>query len=392
MTISVTQLGNFLKAMVDSEVLLYDLQVEGEVSNYRQSGEVVFFVLKDQNAQIDCFCYNPPKTKIAEGQQVIVFGKPNFYVKGGKLSFLATKIQTKDTVGDQFKQLLLLKEKLEKQGLFDALRKKPINSNCKKIGVITSSEGAVIQDIKNVSHRRNPTVDIIVYDCRVQGINSEFGVIKGLKYFENTDVDNVIIARGGGSSEDLSSFNSEALVYAIADCKKPVISAVGHETDFTLCDFVADCRASTPSVAAELSTQNIQGVIDDIKSRFNSQKFFISSIINNQQTFLQNTKSILFTQLSSKLQNNQNAIEGVQKSLLTEIKYILSQKQNEIEKIIQKFDDNNPAKILQKGFVSIKRNNIQICSAKDLKSNDEVELTFCDGKANAKILDIKVKP
>ena len=222
--------------------------------------------------------------------------------------------------------------------------------------------------------------------------NYEIILCSPFKYFENTDVDNVIIARGGGSSEDLSSFNSEALVYAIADCKKPVISAVGHETDFTLCDFVADCRASTPSVAAELSTQNIQGVIDDIKSRFNSQKFFISSIINNQQTFLQNTKSILFTQLSSKLQNNQNAVESVQKSLLTEIKYILSQKQNEIEKIIQKFDDNNPAKILQKGFASIKRNDIQICSAKDLKANDEVELTFCDGKANAKILDIKVKP
>jgi len=368
MTISVTQLGNFLKGLLDSEVLLYDLKVEGEISNYRQSSEVVFFALKDQNAQIDCFCYNPPKTRLCDGQQVVVSGRPNFYVKGGKLSFHVTKIEQKDGLGDKFKQFLLLKEKLENLGYFNPLRKKPINTNCKKIGVISSSEGAVIQDILNVARRRNPAVDIILYDSRVQGTNSEQTIIRGLKYFEKTDVDNVIIARGGGSSEDLSSFNTEVLVYAITECKKPVISAVGHETDFTLCDFVADYRASTPSVAAEICTQNVQGMLDDLSNRLKSQFIFINSFIQNKSQNIANAK----------------------KALLSQIKFILTYKQNQLQNVLQRLDDNNPAKILQKGFSVVQKGEKTVC-ANSLNINDKIKITFKDGCVSAIVEKVEVK-
>ncbi len=390
MTISVTQLGNFLKGLLDSEVLLFDLKVEGEISNCRQSSEVVFFVLKDQNAQIDCFCYNPPKTKLCDGQQVVVSGRPNFYVKGGKLSFYVTKIEAKDQIGDKFKQFLLLKEKLENMGYFNPLRKKPINTNCKKIGVISSSEGAVIKDILNVSQRRNPTVDLILYDSRVQGVNSEQTIIRGLKYFENTDVDNVIIARGGGSSEDLSSFNTEALVYAIADCKKPIISAVGHETDFTLCDFVADYRASTPSVAAEICTQNVQGMLDDLTNRLKSQSVYISSFIKSKSENITNAKRRLLAQMNLMLQTNQNKIDFAKQSLLSQTKFVLTCKQNQLQNALQRLDDNSPAKILQKGFSLVQKDEKPV-SAKNLNKDDKIKVTFNDGCVCAVVEKVEVK-
>lgn len=368
MTISVTQLGNFLKGLLDSEVLLYDLKVEGEISSCRQSSEVVFFVLKDQNSQIDCFCYNPPKTKIVDGQKVIVSGRPNYYVKGGKLSFFATKIEQKEQIGDKFKQFLLLKEKLENLGYFNPLRKKPIVTNCKKIGVITSSEGAVIQDIINVSRRRNPTIDIVLYDSRVQGVNSEQTIIRGLQYFENTNVDNVIITRGGGSSEDLSPFNSETLVYAISESKKPIISAVGHETDFTLCDFVADYRASTPSVAAEISTQNVQGMLDDLVNRLKSQSVFFRSFIQNKSEIIASTK----------------------KALLSQFNFVLNCKQNQLINVLQRLDDNSPAKILQKGFSLVLKDDKTVC-ANDVKKGDKLNITFKDGCVSAVVESVEVK-
>ena len=200
MTITVTQLGNFLKALVDSEVLLLDLNVEGEISGFRRNDEVAFFILKDSGAQIDCFCYNPPEINLTDGEKVVVSGKPNYYIKGGKLSFAVKKITPKDEKGEKFKQLMLLKERLEKEGLFDPLKKKPIVTNSGKIGVVTSAEGAVIHDILTVAARRNPTVDITLYHCKVQGLAGEDTIVRGIKYLENTDVDNIIIGRGGGSS------------------------------------------------------------------------------------------------------------------------------------------------------------------------------------------------
>ena len=391
MTISVTQLGNFLKAMVDSEVLLYDLNVEGEISNYRRNSEVAFFVLKDSNARIDCFCYNPPAINLEEGAQITVSGKPNYYVKGGKLSFLVTKITKKDVKGEKFRELMLLKERLEKEGLFDELKKKPINTNCKKIGVVTSAEGAVIHDIINVCRRRNPTVDISVYDCRVQGIYSENSIIRGLKYFDNSNVDNIIIARGGGSNEDLASFNGEKLVYAISLCKKPVISAVGHETNFTLCDFVADCRASTPSVAAELCTQNIGGVIDDLFFRLNRQYSHIYTLINEKKNRVFSSENLLTEKYKNLFYKYSNEISLQCLSLQSLLKNKLTNAENTLGVSIAKLGENNPTKILEKGFSVVKDKDNTVKSVKQVKQGQKLDVIMSDGTLGIRVENVEVK-
>lgn len=391
MTISVTQLGNFLKAMVDSEVLLYDLNVEGEISNYRRNSEVAFFVLKDSNARIDCICYNPPAINLEEGAQITVSGKPNYYVKGGKLSFLVTKITKKDVKGEKFRELMLLKERLEKEGLFDELKKKTINTNCKKIGVVTSAEGAVIHDIINVCRRRNPTVDISVYDCRVQGIYSENSIIRGLKYFDNSNVDNIIIARGGGSNEDLASFNGEKLVYAISLCKKPVISAVGHETNFTLCDFVADCRASTPSVAAELCTQNIGGVIDDLFFRLNRQYSHIYTLINEKKNRVFSSENLLTEKYKNLFYKYSNEISLQCLSLQSLLKNKLTNAENTLGVSIAKLGENNPTKILEKGFSVVKDKDNTVKSVKQVKQGQKLDVIMSDGTLGIRVENVEVK-
>ncbi len=391
MTISVTQLGNFLKAMVDSEVLLYDLNVEGEISNYRRNSEVAFFVLKDSNARIDCICYNPPAINLEEGAQITVSGKPNYYVKGGKLSFLVTKITKKDVKGEKFRELMLLKERLEKEGLFDELKKKPINTNCKKIGVVTSAEGAVIHDIINVCRRRNPTVNISVYDCRVQGIYSENSIIRGLKYFDNSNVDNIIIARGGGSNEDLASFNGEKLVYAISLCKKPVISAVGHETNFTLCDFVADCRASTPSVAAELCTQNIGGVIDDLFFRLNRQYSHIYTLINEKKNRVFSSENLLTEKYKNLFYKYSNEISLQCLSLQSLLKNKLTNAENTLGVSIAKLGENNPTKILEKGFSVVKDKDNTVKSVKQVKQGQKLDVIMSDGTLGIRVENVEVK-
>lgn len=384
MTITVTQLGNFLKAMVDSETLLYDLNVEGEVSNLRLGSEVAFFVLKDDNAQINCFWYSP-KINFFDGDKVVVSGRPNFYVKGGNLSFAVSNVKRKDKKGDSFLAFLQLKEKFEKEGLFDLSRKKPIVKNCKKLGVVTSLEGAVMHDIHKVCNRRDPSVDIIVYDCRVQGAESEKTIIDGIKYFQNTDVDNIIVARGGGSAEDLSSFNGEKLVYAIADSKKPVISAVGHETDFTLCDFVADARAATPSVAAEICTRDTVAFRAELTQRLKKCAGILSSRISENYSRLKLYDEKLKMESTSLCDKKQAEIKNLFSfcQVALEKKFLNSEAQ--VKLLLARLDGANPLNILKKGYSVAEKDGKKVFSAKQLKKSDKVEVVFFDGRAKVTV-------
>lgn len=391
MTISVTQLGNFLKAMVDNETLLNDLSVEGEVSNFRQSGEVAFFVLKDANAQVDCFCYNLPKYPIENGTKVIASGRPSYYVKGGKLSFFVSAISESVGKGDKFAELLKLKDKLQKMGCFDELKKKPVCRNCKKIGVVTSAEGAVIHDIINVCRRRNPTVDIFVYDSRVQGVDSEASLIRGLRYFDDTDVDNIIIARGGGSSEDLSSFNGEELVYAITSCKKPVISAVGHETDFTLCDFAADCRASTPSVAAELSTTDISGIMESCRGRLGSFALRFCDSLVDKSNHVDSLRRLIVSAALRKTESLQSRLLFDAAAAVSAMEKAVFKNQSALSLAAARLDESSPLKILQKGFAAVQIGDRSLTSASQANAGDEIGITLVDGKITAQVKTVEVK-
>lgn len=254
---TVSQVNMYIKNMFVRDYALRQLRVKGEISNckYHSSGHI-YFTIKDQSSQLSCVMfatYTRGLTfRMKEGQSVIVSGNISVYERDGKYQMYALSV-TQDGVGKLYEEYEKLKKRLLAEGLFDDSKKKKIPRFAQKIGVVTAQTGAVIQDIRNVSNRRNPYVQIILYPAKVQGKDAHQTIIKGLQYFEKTDVDIVIIGRGGGSIEDLWAFNQEELAYAIAACTKPVISAVGHETDTTIADYAADLRAPTPSAAAELA-------------------------------------------------------------------------------------------------------------------------------------------
>ena len=366
--ISVSVLANYIKQIFDAEVLLNNIEVIGEISTYTISGGNAFFVIKDDNALLNCVLFGAdefPKFKV--GDKVIVKGTPKYYVKGGKLNFNATDIKLFGD-GDIFKRLQELKERLDKEGLFDATHKKPLSKQINRIGVVTSETGAVIHDIINVVTRRNSNQDIVLFPIKVQGIGADVEIAKAINYFSNyPDVDAVIVGRGGGSDEDLMNFNSEIVARAIYDCKKFIVSAVGHETDWTICDLVADLRAPTPSAAAELLTK-------DGTERRHTLELLMKNISSAMQNIIlekNNQLDILYTKLDGTMQT-----------------YIKT-KTETFNLIKQNLTNLNPLKILELGYAKVECGSEQVSSKSQVKVDDELKIYFADGKVKAKVKEIE---
>lgn len=365
-TITVSQLTFYIKKIFEAEELLFNISVVGEVSGIKLVRGILYFDLKDENSMISCVCFNGNDyAGVKNGDKIIAKGTPGFYVKGGKLNFNVCKISPFG-LGELYKQFLELKEKLLKEGLFDESHKIAIPTNTQKIGVITSQTGAVFHDIMNVATRRNPAINLVLYPAKVQGEGSSKTIIEGLKFFEEKDdVDVVIIARGGGSAEDLMEFNDEALARQIYVCKKPIVSAVGHETDFTICDFVSDVRAPTPSAAAELSVPNIFEHKQNFLHKVMVLKSRLENLMFDYENGLINTNSTLLQQISNILQTTE---------------YQLNLKKAQLEKF-------NPNKILAMGYAKVESEDGQvITSTNQLKTGDKITISLKDGKKKGEIL------
>lgn len=354
--ISVTTINSYLKQILDNDQLLYRVKVFGEISSFNISNKVAYFGLKDENALLNCVSFYVQDLNIKIGDKVIVQGSPNYYIKGGRLSFNVEKVEHFGE-GELYKNFLILKQKLEKEGLFDLDRKKPFPKQIKKIGIVTSESGAVIQDIINVSTRRDSQINLVLFPVKVQGSLAEQTIVKGINYFSSSDVDAVIVARGGGSEEDLLPFNTEQVVRSVANCSKFVVSAVGHETNYTLVDFVADLRAPTPSAAAELLVKESKSYIQQLSQIYANLNYLID---------------IKLTKYQNRLNTNLLSLNGNMENLLRE-------KQNKLSLLATLINNKNPLEILSKGYSKLEKNGSKVDSIQKVEVGDQIECNLIDG-------------
>ena len=385
--VSISQFSNYVKNIFEAEILLQNICVYGEVSSYNISNGIAYFALKDDNALLNCIMFNP-KDRPNIGDVIIAKGSPNYYIKGGRFSFNVTATMPYGK-GLLYENFLKLKAKLESKGYFDISKKKPLPERVKRIGVVTSKTGAVIQDIIDVTRRRNDSVDIVLYPVKVQGIGAEYEIANGINAFSNyDDVDVVIVARGGGSMEDLQPFNTEIVADAVYNCKKPLVSAVGHETDYTIIDFCSDLRAPTPSAAAELVVYEKQKDIELIDNIMYNMEYAINGMVSESYRKVGILCENIAKEMKSKINVNSlkldNAIIKFDKSM----DGLVTSNENTIKLISNSIEKLNPKAIAEKGYVRLSQNGNKVKSISQLKKEDKLAVELIDGNAIVKVIDI----
>ncbi len=390
-TVSVKQLNLYVKSLIEGDKRLNFISVAGEISNFKNhyaSGHW-YFTLKDSEASVRCVMFKASASRVnfalSDGMSVVVSGRISLYEKDGQYQFYAEKIAPLGE-GSLSLAFRITKEKLEKEGLFDESSKRPLNKRPKKVAVVTSDTGAAVKDICSTFKSRYPICELIICPVSVQGVNSVSSIIKTLDcVYKMQGIDTVILGRGGGSAEDLSPFNDEALARKVYESPFPVISAVGHETDFTICDFVADVRAATPTAAAVLATTDI----NEIKNQISDLKFKLTDILNlKTQNLSLNLKII-----SNRLQNPTEIInEKLQKIefLKSRVLSLTDKKLNESEhglsKSVSELDKLSPLKTLSRGFAVAAKDGFIITNADDVNIGDDISVLLKKGslKCNVK--------
>ena len=390
--ITVSQLGNYIKNIFDNEEMLHNISIFGEISAYKvYRGDTAYFSIKDENATIDCvmFGINRLNFQPQVGQSVIIKGSPNYYVKGGKLNF-NVKTMIAYGKGALYLKFLQLKEKLQKEGLFNEEFKKVVPNNAINIGVATSLQGAVLQDIKNVAYRRNAGVNLFVYGCTVQGTKADDTIIKAIQELDKLNLDVIIVARGGGSSEDLDCFNSEKLARIVFECKTPIVSAVGHETDFTIIDFVADKRAPTPSAAAEIVVANVEEQKRLLLKLLNRMKISISRECVDGKRKAENFIYRINTSLHNYLEKSKQTLK-MKKQLIDRYQNDLYVKnKNKFNLLCQALEKLNPLAVMRRGFAFVENENRIVCSKiADFEKGQNIVINVIDGKVNAEVREIE---
>lgn len=387
--------NQYIKNMFAQDYLLHRIMVKGEVSNckYHSSGHI-YFTLKDDKGAMSAvmFAGNRRGLQFAmkDGDKVVVTGSVEVYERDGKYQIYAREIAL-DGEGDLYLRFEALKKELQEMGMFDAMYKKPIPKYAKRVGVVTARTGAAIQDIRNISARRNPYVQMILYPAQVQGEGAALSIVNGIRALEQMGVDTIIVGRGGGSIEDLWAFNEEIVARAIFDCSVPIISAVGHETDWTIADFVADMRAPTPSAAAELAVYELSLVADTLEEyKMRLQKGLERQVRHQRQRLANYETKLYYLSPQTKLNERRHQLVMAEERLKAQMNRIFQNKKQIFALLMAKLEGQSPMKKLQSGYAYVAdATGKRITRVAEVQKGQELEISMQDGSVLAKVSDVQ---
>lgn len=397
--ITVSQLNYYVKSQLDRDPMLYNIFLRGEISNFTnhyRSGHL-YMSLKDDKAVIKAVMFRSSAQHITfmpqDGMKVIVMGRASLYDRDGSFQFYIDDMQP-DGVGALHIAFEQLKTKLAGEGLFDEERKKPIPRYPEKIGIITSPTGAAIQDIFNVSGRRWPLAKLILYPVQVQGDEAPSQICKGIKYFDITkSCDVLIVGRGGGSIEDLWAFNDEKVARAIAECSIPIISAVGHETDFTIADFVADFRAPTPSAAAELASPDKDEILGSISNLTEKIKTLAQNKLLTEMQRLDTIASLpAFLNPINIVIPYRERLDEAFKNINSSVGSFIDNNRRALSEKALRLDAMSPLKVLSRGYTIAESSEKTLTSIRELHKGDNITLTFHNGSAQCEVKNTTERP
>lgn len=394
---TVKQVNSYIKNMFTQDFMLNRIYVKGEVSNckYHTSGHI-YFSLKDESGTIACVMFAGQRGGLSfhmrEGQQIIVLGSVNVYERTGSYQLYAQEIRL-DGEGTLYEKYQMLKQELEEMGMFAPEYKKAIPRYAKRIGVVTAPTGAAVRDIMNISARRNPYVQLLLYPAQVQGEGAKESIVRGIRMLETKNVDVIIVGRGGGSIEDLWAFNDECVARAIFDCQIPVISAVGHETDVTIADYVADLRAPTPSAAAELAVwdyRQLQGYLDECRLRMN--RSMTGTIRINRLRLKELDVRLSYLHPRHKLQDQQQRLIELEEELRTLMRDQVKEARHRLAIQIEKLNGLSPVRKLNQGFAYVEEADGGVVkSIRQVEMGDELTVYVTDGLIRTSVKSVQKK-
>lgn len=390
-TLTVSEVNNYLKRIIDNDFILNNLSVKGEISNlkYHSSGHI-YFSLKDSFGKLNCVMFRNKADeltfKLEEGMSVVAKGRASVYTVNGSFQLYCDELE-KEGQGELYVKFEKLKARLNSEGYFDESLKKDIPSMPKRIGIVTSETGAAVRDIINVSRRRNKLVDLVIYPAKVQGIDAYKEVIKGIKYFNSKkSVDVIIIGRGGGSIEELWNFNEEELAIAIFESQIPIISAVGHEVDFTISDFVADLRAATPSQGAEIAVPLEDRIYESVQNFERYLNDVIADRLSREKTRLDSLSKVLsLNSPQNKIYNNYMLLDSLKDKMDKNIMNRLKIEKERLSGYNSLLTAHNPVNLLSRGYAIIEDDNKNIISSVNkIKSDNYITINLKDGSVKGK--------
>ena len=407
--LTVTALNKYIEKKFLLDPYLGEIYIKGEISNFKlHNNNNIYFSIKDENTRINAVWFGAKTKNFEDGDTILIKSKINYYFPRGEHNLLVVDMK-KDRIGELYQKFLELKEKLEKEGLFLPQYKKQLPSFCQNIAVVTAKTGAAVQDITRTIQRRFPIAKIKIYSTLVQGDNSVQDIVKNIKLADDDSNDVIILGRGGGSIEDLWSFNTEEVIRAIFNCKTPIVTGIGHETDTTLADFVSDKRASTPTAAAELVTPNIEDIKNRIKFNFDKLNNTINYIIQSYRNRINTSENNPYLKNYSRIYTDyKKNIELIETNLNKYLQLLMRDKKQELSNSTDKFirydllarfkenftneinrlEANSPLNIMKKGYSVTFLDDKKITTIKNVNVGDELTVQLIDGSLECKVNNI----